>query len=775
MRKIIFLSAGLFLAFAFWGPGWAGDLTANQFFCKSNSGARGAQENGTFDSALDRVDPRLGREIWVGDPKYGSSFQNTVTAAGFNKVILRVPAGIHDIAGDLTVPGNVTVKVERGANLAVATGKTLTINGGLEAGLYQIFSGAGTVAFGAGMVKEAYPQWWGAVGDGTTDCTAAFNAALAAHKAVMITHGTFIFSNSLTMQAYGSIYGEGPASIIHLSVAGKQGIIPANYCTIRNFTLKGTYSTYQAGCWAIGGGNFLVDGVPTASGDVFYHRPMTITGTYGGHSTAWRGFGLIVENMVIQDSSGGGISPGPYSKIRNNKIAHCLGEGILLLGDYCQVHDNEISDVPSWGIDLNSSYSQVIGNQVINCGQTSLLGGTDGGGIVLAAVAHANGLTGSIVKGNSITKSDMNGILIVTNADSISPSPLLSDVQVEGNDINDVCKNFTEATGAIACYDNSTVAGILQVDKVTIAKNHIKTAGGTNTAYGLMLRAVKGIKAIGNIISGVGNHGIYIKNHLAGPCTDIHLERNTVNDAGGDGVHIEGTTGKINSYIRVVNNTLQRMAGCGIYASLAENLAVLGNRITDPTGTTAYQALITIFNSFNYHVEGNTGVGVPAFYDGIYIGTGCVSGQINRNIVRNCHVGIGYASNGVGYTTFTGNGLNNAYLFGTYTGVTAPSLYECQIDGNGRPDSLKWRKDGGAWTTGVPITGGVPVAEGVSIHFGGSTGHTIGDGWSAQVGGDVIIVGNKVTGNTAASIINLTGVLSGLRAANNNGFNPRGP
>lgn len=159
-----------------------GTWTANQFGYKPSLGASGAAEKNVFDAGLDRIDTRLGKEIWVGDQNYGASLQTAIAAIGSNNATLRVPPGPHNIAADLSIPANVSLKAERGAVLAVATGKTLTINGPLEAGPYQIFSctGTGQVVFGPGAVKEAYGEWWGAKGDGATDDTAAFTAAMKA-------------------------------------------------------------------------------------------------------------------------------------------------------------------------------------------------------------------------------------------------------------------------------------------------------------------------------------------------------------------------------------------------------------------------------------------------------------------------------------------------------------------------------------------------------------------------------------------------------------------
>jgi len=70
----------------------------------------------------------------------------------------------HPIDVNYAVPATVHLMVGRGGTFTIANGVTLTINGTIEAGLYQIFSlvGTGTVVFGTGVITEVYPEWWGA-------------------------------------------------------------------------------------------------------------------------------------------------------------------------------------------------------------------------------------------------------------------------------------------------------------------------------------------------------------------------------------------------------------------------------------------------------------------------------------------------------------------------------------------------------------------------------------------------------------------------------------
>lgn len=65
--------------------------------------------------------------------------------------------GTWTITSDLTITSNITLKCPPGVNLAVSSGITLTIQGPIEAGPYQIFSGSGTVTISG--VQIIHDQW----------------------------------------------------------------------------------------------------------------------------------------------------------------------------------------------------------------------------------------------------------------------------------------------------------------------------------------------------------------------------------------------------------------------------------------------------------------------------------------------------------------------------------------------------------------------------------------------------------------------------------------
>ena len=121
-------------------------------------------------------------DYFIDAAAYGSNqagIEAAITAIGANQRTLNLTPGNWSITGDMTIPSNITLKMDRGAVLAVATTKTVAINGTIEAGPYQIFSctGTGKIVFGPGVTGEIYPEWWGAKGDGTTNSTTAITAA----------------------------------------------------------------------------------------------------------------------------------------------------------------------------------------------------------------------------------------------------------------------------------------------------------------------------------------------------------------------------------------------------------------------------------------------------------------------------------------------------------------------------------------------------------------------------------------------------------------------
>jgi hypothetical protein len=101
------------------------------------------------------------------------------------------------------------LKFKYGGKLVVSSGSTVIINGNFEAGIYQIFSGAGGIRFGAAIKSEYYPQWWGAKGNGKSDDTFAIQSAVYSGKGrlVKFSDGIFIISAPIILASNNRLAG----------------------------------------------------------------------------------------------------------------------------------------------------------------------------------------------------------------------------------------------------------------------------------------------------------------------------------------------------------------------------------------------------------------------------------------------------------------------------------------------------------------------------------------------------------------------------------------
>jgi len=148
--------------------------------------------------------------------------------------------------------------------LKPAAGATVTVSSfdGLPGPVQWIdLSLGGVVAFTHGAVPYVLPQWWGAKGDGATDCTAATQAALDALDVLgggtlFLPPGTYMISDELLYGSNVTIEGVGSRSVIKMAsgltvgnrimmgpaASGVEGALLRRFKLDQNGTAAGTWS-----------------------------------------------------------------------------------------------------------------------------------------------------------------------------------------------------------------------------------------------------------------------------------------------------------------------------------------------------------------------------------------------------------------------------------------------------------------------------------------------------------------------------------------------------
>jgi hypothetical protein len=210
-------------------------------------------------------------------------------------------AGVEIVVNQsITMTGNLTLTVPLRINkggMIVTGSNVLTINGSFSAGLYQCFNTTSTkVLFGGDAVREVYPQWFGAVGDSTTDDTTAVQAAITSHSRVFFPAGDYRITSTLTCTHGVTLEGVGPPS--------SSG--PTPYQSLLRHDFSGTFISFtgtEAASYGGGGGlrNLQLFNAFGTAGTA-YGTAINVLFT----STDFRPTWLRIENVNVEQGAAAG-------------------------------------------------------------------------------------------------------------------------------------------------------------------------------------------------------------------------------------------------------------------------------------------------------------------------------------------------------------------------------------------------------------------------------------------------------------------------------------
>ena len=159
------------------------------------------------------TDRRIGGELYP-ITNYTDLSTALTTLGDINATL--IITGRVSVADDLTIPSNISVEVKKGGMFILAAGKTLTIQGGFEAGPYQVFSGTGTADFSAALVEFVYVEWWY---DGGGNYDSALEAAADTDVPNKLSIGTKPLTSAATLNS-GYLYLTGSKDLTVIDCTG---------------------------------------------------------------------------------------------------------------------------------------------------------------------------------------------------------------------------------------------------------------------------------------------------------------------------------------------------------------------------------------------------------------------------------------------------------------------------------------------------------------------------------------------------------------------------
>jgi hypothetical protein len=246
-----------------------------------------------------------------------TSALNSAMATISNNGVVVIEKGTYPLS-TITIPAGVTLKCMPDAILSLQNNEVLTINGSIDAGLYQIFDTTGTVDLSNAKLKEAYSEWFGAKSDNSTICTRAIQKNINAfgltggiikfNSGIYLTDEVTISHSAITLEGSGNGETWRNEGTILQSPTGDTGwVISVNRAgalgnntgfILRNLTIKGNATA--------AGGLRIYDRDATDAlwGGCFVESVRMCDFTKRGWQTTLSNSPIAGYNVLIQSSNG---------------------------------------------------------------------------------------------------------------------------------------------------------------------------------------------------------------------------------------------------------------------------------------------------------------------------------------------------------------------------------------------------------------------------------------------------------------------------------------
>lgn len=453
----------------------------------------------------------------------------------------------------------------------------------------------------AATLQLAYMKsvlWFGAVGNGVANDTAAIQATIDAVEAdgggtVFFPPGSYLIDAALVADGDVSFFGTPGSKIMEAAgstvAAPMLRIVNGDHISVRGMTIQGalvhlgwvgstdytyaglkldtctnvivegcTVTDRSQGVWAINstdlkiiGNHFsgMFDPADYGDGAEYNYASAVRIGLDGICYDV-----VVANNWIYHWASGCTVSEASERVLcEHNTIRDMCENGIYVSsGLACSAVGNVISGPIGYGVKMRGSYMRAIGNHIVNAGRAVQAAG----GINLTAVGGA-GFTSynGVIQGNTIDTTTSHGIVVDRNA-----CDGYIGIVIEGNTLRECgdsaiadnyglgifvsagCKNVTVrgnvVRGGTTGVNKGVIAAMgsagLECDGIVVQGNILDDINST----GIVLNYIRDFTVSGNVLREYANHGVYFAQadvNLRGVISGNVFSNQTA--AGATGVH----------------------------------------------------------------------------------------------------------------------------------------------------------------------------------------------------------------------------------------------
>lgn len=269
-----------------------------------------------------------------------TAINSAITAASAVNGAILIPSttSYYRLASSLTVPVNVTTIIEGGGRFSTDAGTTLTILGPIVAPEREIFGGSGS--YSLPRTETIYANWFGAVGDDSTNNATAVTNAIAAARgsnnaSIVFSGGIYRFSTMVS--ATGSNAGisfRGPAfGALQQGSVNNHVVFKWTGGASAMFQFDSSYiKFYDISFQNFGTGTAALKWINGSAGRTVIDRCsfLTVSGSTNWSTAALDFTGLNYSQIRDCEFSGPAIkirSISPGSNNTRNSIEHCTFDG----------------------------------------------------------------------------------------------------------------------------------------------------------------------------------------------------------------------------------------------------------------------------------------------------------------------------------------------------------------------------------------------------------------------------------------------------------------